>query len=58
VATAYARNGDTLLVDLVFTESPHRLHLTLEAGTFTARWHTEPLGDKRPSSIRRYRLVP
>jgi CubicO group peptidase (beta-lactamase class C family) len=45
LATAYAWRDGTLLVDLIFVHSPHRLHLTLDpaAGTFAARWHTEPL---------------
>ncbi|GIE95508.1 serine hydrolase domain-containing protein [Paractinoplanes rishiriensis] len=45
-ATAYAWDGDTLRIDLIFVETPHRLHLALDpaAGTFAARWQTEPLG--------------
>ncbi|GAA3787485.1 serine hydrolase domain-containing protein [Streptomyces chiangmaiensis] len=36
---------DTLHVDIVFLETPHRLTVTcaLDDGTFTARWHTTPL---------------
>lgn len=40
------RSADgALLVDVVFVETPHRLHLVLaeETRTFTARWETEPL---------------
>lgn len=46
VATAHAWSGGLLLVDVVFAEGPHRLHLSLDpaAGTFAARWQTEPLG--------------
>ncbi|MEV6404882.1 serine hydrolase domain-containing protein [Streptomyces bobili] len=38
-------DGDTLAVDLAFLETPHRLRVTcsLPAGTFTARWSTQPL---------------
>jgi hypothetical protein len=37
-------SGD-VLVDVIFVETPHRLHLKcdLAAGTFSARWETEPL---------------
>ncbi|MFD1657180.1 serine hydrolase domain-containing protein [Streptomyces caeni] len=36
---------DTLRVDVLFLETPHRLTVTcaLDDGTFTARWHTTPL---------------
>jgi CubicO group peptidase (beta-lactamase class C family) len=36
---------DTLHVDVVFLETPHRLTVTgtLDDGTFSARWHTTPL---------------
>lgn len=36
---------DTLAVDLVFLETPHRITVTcsLAARTFTARWHAAPL---------------
>jgi hypothetical protein len=45
-ATAYAWNEGLLLVDLVFAETPHRLHLVLDpaAGEFVARWQATPLG--------------
>ncbi|MFD7704683.1 serine hydrolase domain-containing protein [Streptomyces caelestis] len=38
-------DGDTLAVDLVFLETPHRLRVTcsLTDRTFTARWLTRPL---------------
>jgi CubicO group peptidase (beta-lactamase class C family) len=44
-ATAYAWSSGTLLLDVIFVENPHRIHLTLDpaAGTFAARWQTEPL---------------
>ncbi len=37
---------DTLAVDVIFLETPHRLTLTcsLADRSFTARWHTMPLG--------------
>jgi CubicO group peptidase (beta-lactamase class C family) len=45
LATAYAWAGGALLVDVIFVQSPHRMHLTLHPdGTFAARWQTEPLG--------------
>ena len=54
VATAYAWSGDTLQLDLVFVESPHRLHLSLDAaaGTFAARWETTPLGQFPLATLR------
>ncbi|CAM5284518.1 serine hydrolase domain-containing protein [Streptomyces aurantiogriseus] len=38
-------DGDTLAVDIMFLETPHRLRVTcsLAGRTFTARWATEPL---------------
>lgn len=38
-------DADTLSVDIVFLETPHRLTVTcsLPDRTFTARWHTRPL---------------
>ena len=54
VATAYAWSENLLLVDLVFVESPHRLHLTLDpaTGLFAARWAAPPLGEASLSEIR------
>jgi CubicO group peptidase (beta-lactamase class C family) len=54
VATAHAWSGGRLLVDLVFTETPHRLHLILDPalGHFEARWETSPLGEAPLSAIR------
>jgi len=45
VAASATRSADLLHVDLVFLETPHRLHLTLDEsdGTFTALWETQPL---------------
>jgi len=46
VATAWAWSGGELLVDLIFAEGPHRLHLALDpaTGTFAASWQAPPLG--------------
>ncbi|MET0424137.1 MAG: serine hydrolase domain-containing protein [Actinoplanes sp.] len=54
LATAYAWAEGALLVDVIFVHSPHRLHLVLDpaAGTFAARWQTEPLGQVPPSDLR------
>jgi CubicO group peptidase (beta-lactamase class C family) len=54
LATAYAWSAGALLIDVIFTESPHRLHLTVDpaAGTFEARWQTTPLGRMRLSGLR------
>jgi CubicO group peptidase (beta-lactamase class C family) len=45
LATAYAWQDGTLLVDVLFVTNPHRLHLRLDpaTGTFAARWQTVPL---------------
>jgi len=45
VATSATRSADLLHVDVVFVETPHRLHLTLDEAdaTFTALWETQPL---------------
>lgn len=45
VLTSATTGPAGLLVDLVFVETPHRLHLVLDAATgeFTARWATSPL---------------
>nr|BFE72796.1 hypothetical protein GCM10020092_060970 [Actinoplanes digitatis] len=52
LATAYAWSGDRLLIDLIFVETPHRLHLRLDpaTGTFAASWRTAPLAPRPPSS--------
>ena len=46
LATAHAWAGGELLVDVVFVETPHRLHLRfdLASSACAARWQTEPLG--------------
>jgi CubicO group peptidase (beta-lactamase class C family) len=45
---------DTLVAEVAFLETPHRLDLTcgLAAGTFTARWRTKPLTPGRLGSYR------
>jgi CubicO group peptidase (beta-lactamase class C family) len=54
VATAHAWSGGRLLIDLVFTESPHRLHLVLDpaTGTFAASWQTAPIAPIRLANLR------
>ena len=51
VATARTAAG----VDVVFAETPHRLHLHLDAAdrTFAARWETAPLDPAPPLSVMR-----
>lgn len=46
LAVAHTWQDGRLLADVVFAETPHRLHLVLDPapGTFTARWQTAPLG--------------
>ena len=54
VASAYAWSGGRLQVDLVFVETPHRLHLSIDppAAQFEARWQTAPIEEPPLSSIR------
>jgi CubicO group peptidase (beta-lactamase class C family) len=54
VATAYAWADGRLLVDVVFVETPHRLHLILdvENAQFEARWQTTPIEEPFLSAIR------
>jgi hypothetical protein len=54
VASAYAWAGGRLQVDLVFVETPHRLHLTLDPASaqFAARWQTTPLQEQPLSAVR------
>jgi CubicO group peptidase (beta-lactamase class C family) len=53
-SAGWDKTGARLTVDLIFVETPHRLHLTLDpAGlTFTARWESEPLHDLPLRSMR------
>ena len=43
LAVTAARRGSALHVDVVFVETPHRLHLVLEGGAADVRWETTPL---------------
>jgi hypothetical protein len=43
LAVTAGRRGAALHVDVVFVETPHRLHLVLEAGAADVRWETTPL---------------
>ncbi|WP_354495628.1 serine hydrolase domain-containing protein [Mycetocola sp. 2940] len=38
-------DGTALTIDVIFVETPHRLHLSFDVagGTFAARWETEPM---------------
>jgi CubicO group peptidase (beta-lactamase class C family) len=54
LATASAWSDGRLHVDVIFVETPHRLHLRLDpaAGTFDARWQTWPLSYAPLSELR------
>jgi CubicO group peptidase (beta-lactamase class C family) len=54
VATAYAWADGRLLVDVVFVETPHRLHLILDVANaqFEARWQTTPIEEPFLAAIR------
>jgi CubicO group peptidase (beta-lactamase class C family) len=54
IATAHAWSGGRLLIDVIFVETPHRLHLVVdpEAGTVTSAWQAMPLGRVRLSDLR------
>ncbi|WKK70759.1 serine hydrolase domain-containing protein [Rathayibacter oskolensis] len=53
IAASAGRSSDgVLLVDLVFLETPHRLHLALADGTVTARWETAPLHEESLATLR------
>lgn len=43
LAVTAGRRGAALHVDVVFVETPHRLHLVLEGGSADVRWETTPL---------------
>jgi CubicO group peptidase (beta-lactamase class C family) len=43
LAVTAGRQGSALHVDVVFVETPHRLHLVLEGGAADVRWETTPL---------------
>jgi hypothetical protein len=54
VATSFARSDGRLHVDLVFVETPHRLHVRLDpaTGQFLARWQTAPFEDPPLAELR------
>jgi len=43
LAVTAGRHGTALQVDVVFVETPHRLHLVLEGDAADVRWETTPL---------------
>ncbi|GAB2972407.1 serine hydrolase domain-containing protein [Frigoribacterium salinisoli] len=43
LAVTAGRHGAALHVDVVFVETPHRLHLVLEGDSADVRWETTPL---------------
>jgi CubicO group peptidase (beta-lactamase class C family) len=47
--------GSALIVDVIFLETPHRLHLVLDiaTSTFRTRWETEPLHTPPLSALRK-----
>ncbi|MFU8947850.1 serine hydrolase domain-containing protein [Mycetocola zhadangensis] len=54
-ASAAWRPDGSLAVDVIFVETPHRLHLTLDPAmsTFATRWQTEPLHSPPLSLLRK-----
>jgi CubicO group peptidase (beta-lactamase class C family) len=54
IATAHGWSGGRLLIDVIFVETPHRLHLVVDpaAGTFTWDWQAVPLGPIRLVDLR------
>lgn len=54
IATAWAWSGDRLLVDVLFLETPHRLHVVIDpaGGACTTTWQSEPLGRVRLADLR------
>jgi hypothetical protein len=40
-------------IDVVFVETPHRLHLGLQGSEFTATWETVPLHAPALSTLRK-----
>lgn len=53
-SAAWSDDGGRLLVDVIFLEQPHRLHVALDVRdrTFTVGWETEPLSRPSLSSMR------
>jgi CubicO group peptidase (beta-lactamase class C family) len=54
IATAHAWSDGKLLVDVVFVETPHRLHVIVDPdeGTCTTEWQSEALGRTRLADLR------
>jgi CubicO group peptidase (beta-lactamase class C family) len=54
IATAYAWSAGRLLVDVLFVETPHRLHVVVDpaAGTCRTAWQSEPLGGYALTDLR------
>jgi CubicO group peptidase (beta-lactamase class C family) len=54
MATACRRDGDRFRADVIFLETPHRMHLVLDPATesFEAAWQTEPLGFMQLAQLR------
>jgi CubicO group peptidase (beta-lactamase class C family) len=54
LATAHAWRDGELLIDVIFVETPHRLHVAVdpESGTCTTAWQSEPLSDPRLADLR------
>ncbi|MBG6237853.1 CubicO group peptidase (beta-lactamase class C family) [Mycetocola sp. CAN_C7] len=48
-------DGSRLSIDVIFIETPHRLHLTVDVGasTFAARWETDPLHGPPLAALRK-----
>jgi hypothetical protein len=54
IATSHTWSGGRLLVDVIFVETPHRLHLVIDpdAGTGTAAWQSEVLSRRWLADLR------
>jgi hypothetical protein len=54
IATAHAWSGGKLLVDVMFVETPHRLHVVIDpaSGACTTAWQSVPLGRGRSADLR------
>jgi CubicO group peptidase (beta-lactamase class C family) len=54
IATAHTWSGGKLLVDVMFVETPHRLHVVIDpdGGTCTTAWQSEVLGRGRLADLR------
>lgn len=54
-SAGWQADGTRLAVDVIFIETPHRLHIVLDlaTSTFETRWETEPLHSPPLSALRR-----